>query len=120
MCRDLLRDLGTHLDFDLVGRHADDERDGFTVHVGGLVEAADLGEGSWVLIALHDPPTGRPVSGCCVPGHFIHHLMPRAGDSCLKISTASSSGIFIVAWRGGRDSPATHTGVPGELVHLKT
>ncbi len=96
--RDLLGYLGAHLDLYLVGGYTDDERDGFTVHVGGLVEPADLGERSRMLIALHDPPASRTVSGCRVAGHFVHHLVPKAGDSCLKISVASSSGIS--SWRG--------------------
>jgi len=101
MRRDLLGYLGTHLDFHLIGRYADDERDGFPVHVGGLVEPADLGEGSRMLIALHDPLAGRPVSGRRVAGHFVHHLVPKAGDSCLKISVAprragaSSPGLLV-------------------------
>ncbi len=97
MHRNLLGYLGMHLDLHLVGGYADDECDGFTVHADGLVEPADLGEGSRMLIALHDPPAGRTVSGRRV-GHFVHHLVPKAGDSCLKISVASSSGISL--WRG--------------------
>jgi hypothetical protein len=77
MRRDLLGYLGTHLKLHLIGGYADDECDGFTVHVGGLVESADLGERSRMLIALHDPPADRTVSGRHVAGHFVHHLVPR-------------------------------------------
>lgn len=51
-----------------------------------------------MLIALHDPPAGRTVSGRRVAGHVVHHLVPKAGDSCVKISVASSSEISL--WRG--------------------
>ncbi len=51
-----------------------------------------------MLIALHDPPTVCTVSGRRVMGHLVHHLAPKAGDSCLKISIASFSGISV--WRG--------------------
>jgi hypothetical protein len=91
----LLGNLGAHLDLHLVGGYADNECDGFPMHTSGLVEPANLGEGSWILIALHDPPTGRTMSGRRVASHFVHHLAPKAGDSCLKISVASSSGISL-------------------------
>jgi hypothetical protein len=71
MHRNLLGYLGAHLDLHLVDGYANDERDGFTVHASGLVEPADLGEGSWMLIALHDPPASRTVSGRRVAGHFV-------------------------------------------------
>ena len=98
MRRNLLGHLGAHLNLHLVGGYADDERDGFTVHASSLVEPADLGESSRMLIALHDPLAGLAVSGRRVTGHFVHHLVPKTGDSCLKISVASSSGISL--WRG--------------------